>query len=145
MKATGIVRRIDDLGRIVIPKEIRKAMHIKEGDPLEVFTEKDAIIFKKYRPSIIDYRAIKKTVKILLPASCAFAIYDENEDLIEETESGTFPPCLADCPDETVIKVKGHRGEMVCAIAIDPEAAVSGEECKKIKEIVTTIINTEAE
>lgn len=51
MKATGIVRRIDDLGRVVIPKEIRRTLHIREGDPLEIFTEKDgAVIFKKYSP-----------------------------------------------------------------------------------------------
>ena len=50
MKATGIVRRIDDLGRIVIPKEIRRTMHIKEGDPLEIFTDIDCIQFKKYSP-----------------------------------------------------------------------------------------------
>ncbi|HPE95981.1 MAG TPA: AbrB/MazE/SpoVT family DNA-binding domain-containing protein, partial [Bacillota bacterium] len=39
MRATGIVRRVDDLGRIVIPKEIRRTMHIREGDPLEIYTE----------------------------------------------------------------------------------------------------------
>lgn len=51
MRATGIVRRIDDLGRIVIPKEIRKTMHIRESDPLEIFTERDgSIILKKYSP-----------------------------------------------------------------------------------------------
>ena len=51
MKATGIVRRIDDLGRIVIPKEIRRTMHIREGDPLEIYTDKDGgVIFKKYSP-----------------------------------------------------------------------------------------------
>ena len=49
MKATGIVRRIDDLGRVVIPKEIRRTLRIREGDPLEIFTEKDgSVIFKKY-------------------------------------------------------------------------------------------------
>ena len=51
MKATGIVRRIDDLGRIVIPKEIRRTLRIREGDPLEIYTEKDGeVIFKKYSP-----------------------------------------------------------------------------------------------
>jgi len=49
MKATGIVRRIDDLGRVVIPKEIRRTMRIREGDPLEIFTDKNGeVIFKKY-------------------------------------------------------------------------------------------------
>lgn len=49
MKATGIVRRIDDLGRVVIPKEIRRTMRIREGDPLEIYTDKDGgVIFRKY-------------------------------------------------------------------------------------------------
>ena len=46
MKATGIVRRIDDLGRVVIPKEIRRTMRIREGDPLEIFTNGDGVVFK---------------------------------------------------------------------------------------------------
>ena len=51
MKATGIVRRIDDLGRIVTPKEIRRTMRIREGDPLEIYTESNGtVIFKKYSP-----------------------------------------------------------------------------------------------
>jgi len=51
MKATGIVRRIDDLGRLVIPKEIRRTLRIREGDPLEIFTDREGeIILKKYSP-----------------------------------------------------------------------------------------------
>jgi len=51
MKATGIVRRIDDLGRVVIPKEIRRTLRIKEGDPLEIFTDRNGeVILKKYSP-----------------------------------------------------------------------------------------------
>lgn len=51
MKATGIVRRIDDLGRIVLPKEIRRTLRIREGDPLEIFTDREGeIILKKYSP-----------------------------------------------------------------------------------------------
>lgn len=51
MKATGIVRKIDELGRVVIPKEIRRTLRIKEGDPLEIFTNRDGeVIFKKYSP-----------------------------------------------------------------------------------------------
>lgn len=51
MKATGIVRRIDDLGRVVIPKEIRRTLRIREGDPLEIFTDRNGeVIFKKYSP-----------------------------------------------------------------------------------------------
>ena len=51
MKATGIVRRIDDLGRVVIPKEIRRTLRIREGDPLEIFVDREGeVILKKYSP-----------------------------------------------------------------------------------------------
>ena len=51
MKATGIVRRIDDLGRVVIPKEIRRSLRIREGEPLEIFTNEDGgVVFRKYSP-----------------------------------------------------------------------------------------------
>lgn len=62
MKSTGIIRRIDDLGRVVIPKEIRRELKIREGDPLELFTEGGSVIFKKYSPipeykeSIVDLK-----------------------------------------------------------------------------------------
>ena len=52
MKATGIVRRIDDLGRVVIPKEIRRTLRIREGEPMEIFTDSGgSVIFKKYSPA----------------------------------------------------------------------------------------------
>lgn len=53
MKATGIVRRTDDLGRVVIPKELRRNLAINEGDPLEVFVKGDYIMLKKYEPACI--------------------------------------------------------------------------------------------
>ena len=52
MKATGIIRRVDDLGRVVIPKEVRRTLKIKEGDPLEIFTDRDYVCFKKYEGHI---------------------------------------------------------------------------------------------
>ncbi len=52
MKATGIVRRIDELGRVVIPKEIRRTLRIKEGDPLEIFTDRDELMLKNIRLSL---------------------------------------------------------------------------------------------
>ncbi|MBN1043757.1 AbrB/MazE/SpoVT family DNA-binding domain-containing protein [Clostridium botulinum] len=51
MKATGIVRRVDDLGRIVIPKELRRVLNIEEGNPLEIYTEGEQVILKKYEPT----------------------------------------------------------------------------------------------
>lgn len=54
MEATGIVRRVDDLGRIVIPKEIRRNLGIHEGDPLEIFLHEDCICLKKYIPNKLE-------------------------------------------------------------------------------------------
>ena len=60
MRATGIVRRIDELGRVVIPKEIRRTLRIREGDPLEIFTDHDGeVVLKKYSP-IVEIAAIAK-------------------------------------------------------------------------------------
>lgn len=68
MKATGIIRRIDDLGRLIVPKEIRRTLNISEGDPFEIFadTENGAVVFTKYRPENpigIALSELKKAVK----------------------------------------------------------------------------------
>ena len=63
MKATGIVRRIDELGRVVIPKEIRRTLRIKEGDPLEIFTDRDELMLKKYSPIATLERFSKATAR----------------------------------------------------------------------------------
>lgn len=72
MQDTGIVRRIDELGRVVIPKELRKTLRIREGDPLEIYTDKDGLIFKKYSPIA--------TIK-----NYALAVADGIEELTEKT------------------------------------------------------------
>ena len=59
MKATGIVRRVDDLGRVVIPRDIRQSMGIREGEPLEIFTESDAVIFRRY-----DFHLIAEVARV---------------------------------------------------------------------------------
>ena len=70
MKTTGIIRRIDDLGRIVIPKELRKSLRIKNGDSLEIFVDQEDIILKKYSPiESIEEAAIKYVEGCLLYTS----------------------------------------------------------------------------
>ncbi len=100
MKATGIVRRIDDLGRVVIPKEIRRTMRIREGDPLEIFTSGDGeVIFKKYSPMgemasfSADYvsavaEATKLAVIICDRDRCIAAAGAPKKDLLEKSVSG---------------------------------------------------------
>ena len=79
MRATGIVRRIDDLGRVVIPKEIRRQMKIREGDPLEIYTTNDGCVcFKKYEADI-DWDIIRKVVRTVL--TCGFTILNRYEEV----------------------------------------------------------------
>ena len=60
MKAMGIVRKVDEFGRVVIPMELRRAMEIKEGTPVEVFASKDEITFRKYRPGCVFCDRVKE-------------------------------------------------------------------------------------
>ncbi len=82
MKATGIVRRIDDLGRVVIPKEIRRTMRIREGDPLEIYTDRDGeVIFKKYSP-IGEWSQIATQYAETLNKTCGLSVIVCDRDAV---------------------------------------------------------------
>ena len=82
MKATGIVRRIDDLGRVVIPKEIRRTMRIREGDPLEIYTDREGeVIFKKYSP-IGELTAFASQYADTLHKTCGMAVVICDRDAV---------------------------------------------------------------
>ena len=82
MKATGIVRRIDDLGRVVIPKEIRRTMRIREGDPLEIYTDREGeVIFKKYSP-IGELHAFASQYAETLHKTCSMAVIISDRDAV---------------------------------------------------------------
>lgn len=83
MVNTGIVRRIDDLGRIVIPKEVRKMTGIKEGDPMEIFIDNNNnIVLKKYEPENID-GLINYTLPTVINILKEVAIDNANDKIIE--------------------------------------------------------------
>ena len=99
MKATGIVRRIDDLGRIVIPREIRRSLRIREGDPLELYTQDGAVTFKKYSPmgsigeqAITVFNALREMINM----PCA--LYDR-DDKLAGANNKNFP---ARTPDDWI-------------------------------------------
>lgn len=102
MKATGIVRRIDDLGRVVIPKEIRRNLHLKEGDPLELFVDKDNVVFRKYSFfAMEDYP--KKLERILFSVMDKkdWALYDDYHQI---TKNLNFPENTWDEWEDRAIK-----------------------------------------
>ncbi len=82
MKATGIVRRIDDLGRVVIPKEIRRTLRIREGDPLEIYTDREGeVIFKKYSP-IGELAGFSAQYADTLQKTCGIAVVITDRDAV---------------------------------------------------------------
>lgn len=107
MQATGIVRRIDDLGRVVIPKELRRRFNIKDGDPLEIFSEVDGTIcFKKYQP--YDDGQFKKAyqmAKAIIP--CVFVFLDEHKQRLFG----------GDAPQQPYVSIKTNGGDIIGYIA----------------------------
>ena len=88
MKATGIVRRIDELGRVVIPKEIRRTLRIREGDPLELFTDRDELMLKKYSPIASVERFAEGTAKSLNEQSGYLAVITDSDVILAASGTG---------------------------------------------------------
>lgn len=88
MKATGIVRRIDELGRVVIPKEIRRTLRIKEGDPLEIFTERDELTLKKYSPLVTLEKFSKSTARSLNALSGRLSVICDTDGVLHACGDG---------------------------------------------------------
>lgn len=83
MKSTGIVRKVDDLGRMVIPIELRKTMNIDKKDPMEIFVEEDRIILKKYEPACIFCGSAKQTSDFQGKIICQSCIDKMETELIQ--------------------------------------------------------------
>ena len=146
MKATGIVRRIDDLGRVVIPKEIRRTMRIREGDPLEIFTDRDGeVIFKKYSPVgelstfAFEYaEALSKTggyPVIICDCDHVIAVSGmPKKELLERRVSGALEELmqarksytLQSLSDEKLFPVENVERHAICAVPIVVAGDVSG-------------------
>lgn len=120
MKATGIVRRIDDLGRVVVPKEIRRTLRIREGDPLEIYTDREGeIILKKYSP-IGELKEFAKQFAEAMAQATGYiaAIADRDEfvamagtskrDLIDKGVSKELEKLMS--ARESIVAAKGEKG-----------------------------------
>jgi len=85
MKATGVVRKVDELGRIVLPKELRDTFDIKIKDPLEIFVDGEMMILKKYQPSCLFCNSVEETIRFKGKLVCSACITD-GKSAIEENE-----------------------------------------------------------
>ena len=126
MKATGIVRRIDELGRVVIPKEIRRTQRIRRGDPLEIFTTGDGeVIFKKYSP-IGEMNAVAAQYTEVLSKSFALTTLVADRDRIL-TVSGSGRRELADrIAEKCILPCEGSPRVVLCAAPIIAAGDVTG-------------------
>lgn len=143
MNRTGIIRRVDDLGRIVIPKEIRRALRIREGDALEIFTDKDSVAYKKYSPISAGDEA-KYASKALMRERLQFAIYDINGVISESGASGEFSTITPEAwlkhreesfsyGDKTVFPIISS-GELLGFVAV-----IGGEKLEYVLAVVRTM------
>jgi AbrB family transcriptional regulator (stage V sporulation protein T) len=145
MKATGIVRRIDDLGRVVIPKEIRRTLRIREGDPLEIFVDREGeVILKKYSPIGELSEFAQEYADSLYEAIGHIACIADRDQIIA-VAGGPKKEFLNKRIGLAVEKVMDERKAILinqpgqdsyCAICLNDE----GEECKYAAEVIAPII-----
>ncbi len=135
MKATGIVRRIDDLGRVVIPKEIRRTLRIREGEPLEIFTDREGeIILKKYSPMGELSRFAKEYAESLASVSgCTICITDHDQIIAasgygkKELQDKFLSKCMLGVIQERQ-SVIAYRGEQkYVPVVEETQESFSGE------------------
>ena len=114
MKATGIVRRVDDLGRVVIPKEIRRTLHIREGDPLEIYlSEDDGCVFKKYSPMEYNEDAVRTAKQVAAMSGITIGVYDTNGPVSVPT---IFPRFIPDDWFDHGTEPFHENGYYVCSV-----------------------------
>ena len=154
MKATGIVRRIDELGRVVIPKEIRSTLRLKSGDPLEIFTDRDELMLKKYSPiaslekfssgtakgqRTFDKKALsEKMEKVLRERKSYIANLSEGGDVVpitdDEGESVTAQIIVP-------IVCNGDCLGAVALVSTEQGARIEGSACKLAQLSATILAN----
>lgn len=164
MKATGIVRRIDDLGRIVIPKEIRKTLKIQEGSPLEIFTDSEGgVIFRKYSPigEMADLAVIyAQSISTVLGKGCVITDTDRviavagipKKDLMEKNISERLRLFISQkknriSPDEIQIcegSDKSAQGASAVVSSGDPMGSVLLVGCTKVEPTEHELLRTVA-
>lgn len=140
MKATGIVRRIDDLGRIVIPKEIRRTLRIREADPLEIFTDREGeIILKKYSPIGEMTTFAKQYAESLSQVSGHTAVIADRDQFI--AVSGGYKSYLGKAVSKELEEKMNNRETIIAARGDRNFIPVSGEaEQDYVHEAISPII-----
>lgn len=141
MKATGIVRRIDELGRIVIPKEIRKTLRIREGDPLEIFTNREGgVILKKYSPiGELGEMAKEYVESVANVAKCTVCVADRDQIVAvagpdrKRYAGKDIHSELKQCIDE--------RGKLLAAAGKNQSCQITEDDEPEVNQAIGTIVS----
>ena len=141
MKATGIVRRIDELGRVVIPKEIRRTLRIREGDPLELFTDRDELMLKKYSPIASIERFAEATAKSLNEQSGYMAAICDTDTVLSACGMGK-KSLLGKTVSEKIAEVMNSRRSYLANKAEGGEVlpVVSEQDAEYTAQVVVPIV-----
>ena len=116
MRATGIVRRIDELGRVVIPKEIRKTLRIREGDPLEIYTEKDELLLKKYSPIVNFEGEAKSLASAIYESTERVCFITDNDTLITTSNNNKYKDLIGKTISEELSKIIKERKSLIITL-----------------------------
>lgn len=140
MKATGIVRRIDDLGRVVVPKEIRRTLRIREGEPLEIFTNREGgIILKKYSPiGELGELAREYVEAVAQVAKCTVCVADR--DMIVAAAGPNKKEFIGKEIHSDLISCIEGRKTIVATDADKPFCHITSDEAEVFSESVATIL-----
>ena len=140
MKATGIVRRIDDLGRVVVPKEIRRTLRIREGDPLEIFTDREGeIILKKYSPIGELSIFAKQYAEAMAQTTGLIAVIADRDQFIAVAGSGK-KDLLAKAVSKELEELMTERESLVATKGEKNFISISYDEEDYIGQVIAPII-----
>lgn len=141
MKATGIVRRIDDLGRVVIPKEIRRTLRLREGTPLEIFTDREGeIILKKYSP-MVELTAFATQYADAMAQATGLMVCITDRDQVIAVSGGSKKDLLQKTISKQLENVIGERNSVLAGKDDKNFISLTSEEMEGITaEVVTPII-----
>ena len=141
MKATGIVRRIDDLGRVVVPKEIRRTLRIREGDPLEIFTNREGgIILKKYSPiGELGALASEYVEAVAQVAKCTVCVADR--DMIVAAAGANKRDYIGHEIHPELIQCIERRENILATDADARFCQITAEQSEVMSEAISTIVS----
>ena len=144
MKATGIVRRIDELGRVVIPKEIRRTLRIREGDPLELFTDRDELMLKKYSPIASVERFSEGTAKSLHDQSGYLCAISDTDNILHAAgagRKGLVGHAVSEATAQLIVPIVAGGDCLGAVILLSEETgAVMEPSCVKLARLTADII-----